>query len=120
MRIPSNHCPRTLGRYSPDDYNRLHQDLYGALQFPLQLAVLLSEPGRDFEGGEFVLTEQQPRSQSRVEVVSLRQGEGVIFAVNLRPAAGARGDYRLTLRHGVSRIRSGERYCLGVIFHDAT
>ena len=107
-------------KYGPDDYNRLHQDLYGALHFPLQLAVLLSEPGRDFEGGEFVLTEQQPRSQSRVEVVSLRQGEGVIFAVNLRPAAGARGDYRLTLRHGVSRIRSGERYCLGVIFHDAT
>ena len=106
-------------KYGPGDYNRLHQDLYGALHFPLQMAILLSAPGRDFEGGEFVLTEQRPRSQSRADVVPLRQGEAVIFAVNQRPAAGARGFFRLTMRHGVSRVRSGERYTLGIIFHDA-
>jgi len=108
-----------LLKYGPGDYNRLHQDLYGALHFPLQMAILLSAPGEDFEGGEFVLTEQRPRSQSRADVVPLGQGEAVIFAVNRRPAAGARGFYRLTMRHGVSRIRAGERYTLGIIFHDA-
>ncbi len=108
-----------LLKYGPGDYNRLHQDLYGELHFPLQMAVLLSRPGHDFEGGEFVLTEQRPRMQSRAEVVPLRQGEAVIFAVNLRPARGARGFYRVTMRHGVSRIRSGRRHCLGIIFHDA-
>ena len=109
-----------LLKYGAGDYNRLHQDLYGGAQFPLQIAVLLSEPNRDFEGGEFVLTEQRPRSQSRAEVVPLRQGDGVIFAVNERPAHGARGVYRLKMRHGVSRLRSGERLTLGLIFHDAT
>jgi hypothetical protein len=108
-----------LLKYGPGDYNRLHQDLYGELHFPLQMTVLLSAPGQDFTGGEFVLTEQRPRAQSRVEVVPLAQGEAVIFAVNHRPARGGRGVYRLTMRHGVSRIRSGERYTLGIIFHDA-
>jgi uncharacterized protein len=108
-----------LLKYGPGDYNRLHQDLYGALHFPLQMALLLSAPGADFTGGEFVLTEQRPRSQSRADVVPLRQGEAVIFAVNQRPAEGARGFYRLTMRHGVSRVRTGERYTLGIIFHDA-
>ena len=108
-----------LLKYGPGDYNRLHQDLYGALHFPLQMAILLSAPGRDFEGGEFVLTEQRPRTQSRVEVVPLDQGEAVIFAVNFRPARGARGYYRLAMRHGVSRIRAGSRCTLGIIFHDA-
>ena len=108
-----------LLKYGTGDYNCLHQDLYGDLFFPLQVAFLLSEPGRDFTGGEFVLVEQRPRMQSRVEVVPLRQGEGVIFAVNQRPARGSRGYYRVTMRHGVSRLRSGERYTLGVIFHDA-
>jgi uncharacterized protein len=108
-----------LLKYGAGDYNRLHQDLYGALHFPLQMAILLSAPGADFEGGEFVLTEQRPRSQSRADVVPLGQGEAVIFAVNQRPAEGARGFYRLTMRHGVSRIRAGERYTLGIIFHDA-
>jgi uncharacterized protein len=108
-----------LLKYGPGDYNRLHQDLYGALHFPLQMAILLSAPGADFQGGEFVLTEQRPRSQSRADVVPLGQGEGVIFAVNHRPAQGARGFYRLTMRHGVSRVRAGERYTLGIIFHDA-
>jgi hypothetical protein len=98
-----------LLKYGAGDYNRLHQDLYGALHFPLQMAILLSAPGEDFEGGEFVLTEQRPRSQSRADVVPLGQGEAVIFAVNQRPAEGARGFYRLTMRHGVSRIRAGER-----------
>ncbi len=107
-------------KYGAGDYNCLHQDLYGDLVFPLQLTVLLSVPDRDFTGGEFVLTEQRPRMQSRVEVVPLRQGEGVIFAVNHRPARGTRGHYRVTTRHGVSRLRSGERFTLGVIFHDAT
>ena len=107
-----------LLRYGPGDYNCLHQDLYGDLHFPLQVAFLLTEPS-DFEGGEFVLTEQRPRMQSRAEVVQLRQGEGVIFAVNERPVRGARGDYRVKLRHGVSRLRSGSRHTLGIIFHDA-
>jgi hypothetical protein len=109
-----------LLKYGPGDYNRLHQDLYGELHFPLQMALLLSAPGRDFTGGEFVLTEQRPRTQSRVEVVPLAQGEAVIFAVNFRPARGSRGYYRAAMRHGVSRVRSGSRYTLGIIFHDAT
>lgn len=108
-----------LLRYGPGDYNCLHQDLYGEHVFPLQAAVLLSEPGRDFEGGELVLTEQRPRMQSRVMVVPLRQGDGVVFAVNSRPVAGGRGTYRVTMRHGVSALRSGSRHTLGVIFHDA-
>ena len=108
-----------LLRYEAGDYNCLHQDLYGAHVFPLQLAVLLSEPGRDFTGGEFVMTEQRPRMQSRAEVVALRQGDGVVFAVHHRPMRGTRGTYRVNLRHGVSRIRSGRRYTVGVIFHDA-
>jgi hypothetical protein len=108
-----------LLQYGPDDYNCLHQDIYGDLVFPLQVAILLSEPGRDFAGGEFVITEQRPRMQSRAEVVPLRQGDGVIFAVHHRPVRGTRGDYRVNLRHGVSRIRSGHRHTLGIIFHDA-
>ena len=108
-----------LLRYEAGDYNCLHQDLYGEHVFPLQVAILLSEPGRDFTGGEFVLTEQRPRMQSRTEVVPLRRGEGVIFAVHHRPVRGTRGAYRVTMRHGVSRIRSGRRHTLGVIFHDA-
>jgi hypothetical protein len=108
-----------LLRYGPGDYNCLHQDLYGEHVFPLQVAVLLSAPGRDFTGGEFVLTEQHPRMQSRAEVVPLAQGEGVVFAVHHRPVQGTRGPYRVTLRHGVSRIRGGRRHTLGVIFHDA-
>lgn len=108
-----------LLKYGPGDYNRLHQDLYGALTFPLQMTVLLSRPGQDFAGGEFVLTEQRPRTQSRVEVVPLAEGDAVIFAVHQRPVQGSRGSYRVTMRHGVSRVRSGERYTLGVIFHDA-
>jgi hypothetical protein len=108
-----------LLKYGPGDYNCLHQDLYGEHVFPLQLAILLSDPGRDFTGGEFVLTEQRPRRQSRVEVVPLGRGEGVIFPVHHRPVAGARGTYRVTMRHGVSRLRSGHRMTLGIIFHDA-
>ncbi|MBB6252224.1 2OG-Fe(II) oxygenase [Nitrospirillum iridis] len=108
-----------LLQYGPGDYNCLHQDLYGEKVFPLQVAVLLSEPGRDFTGGEFVITEQRPRLQSRAEVVPLRQGDAVIFAVQHRPVAGSRGTYRVTLRHGVSRVRSGHRHTLGIIFHDA-
>jgi len=108
-----------LLRYGPGDYNCLHQDLYGELHFPLQVAILLSEPGRDFEGGEFVLTEQRPRMQSRVEVAPLRQGDAVVFPVRERPVRGAKGIYRVNLHHGVSRIRAGRRVTLGVIFHDA-
>ncbi len=109
-----------LLKYGPGDYNCLHQDLYGELHFPLQVAILLSQPDKDFTGGEFVLTEQRPRMQSRAEVVPLRQGDGVIFAVSQRPVAGSRGAYRVTLRHGVSRVRSGRRFTAGIIFHDAT
>jgi hypothetical protein len=108
-----------LLRYGPGDYNCLHQDLYGDHVFPIQLAVLLSRPGADFIGGEFVLTEQRPRMQSRVQVVPLEQGDAVLFAVNQRPQAGTRGDYRVTMRHGVSSLRSGQRHMLGIIFHDA-
>jgi hypothetical protein len=106
-------------QYREGDYNCLHQDLYGEHVFPLQVAVLLSRPGEDFAGGEFVLTEQRPRMQSRVEVVPLRQGDAVIFPVNLRPVNGARGPYRVNMRHGVSRLRGGLRHTLGIIFHDA-
>jgi len=109
-----------LLRYGAGDYNCLHQDLYGQHVFPLQIAILLSEPGADFEGGEFVLTEQRPRMQSRVAVVPLARGDAVVFAVNSRPVAGSRGDYRVTLRHGVSPLRAGRRQTLGIIFHDAT
>ncbi|MGH8295647.1 MAG: 2OG-Fe(II) oxygenase [Steroidobacteraceae bacterium] len=108
-----------LLQYGPEDYNCLHQDLYGEWVFPLQLTVLLSQPGRDFSGGEFVLTEQRPRRQSRVEVVPLGQGEAVVFAVHHRPVRGTRGEYRVNLRHGVSRVRCGRRQTLGIIFHDA-
>ncbi len=106
-------------RYGVGDYNCLHQDLYGEWVFPLQLTILLSQPGEDFTGGEFILTEQRPRMQSRAEVVPLRRGDAVIFAVHHRPVYGTRGVYRVNLRHGVSRLRSGRRHTLGVIFHDA-
>jgi hypothetical protein len=133
MRYPPNHadflarCHKVgqsrptplLLQYGPGDYNCLHQDLYGDLAFPLQVTMLLSESGRDFNGGEFVITEQRPRMQSRAEVVPLRQGDAVIFAVHHRPVRGTRGDYRVNLRHGVSRIRSGHRHTVGIIFHDA-
>jgi hypothetical protein len=133
VRFPADHanflerCHRAgqlrptplLLKYGVDDYNCLHQDLYGEHVFPLQVACLLSEPGDDFTGGEFVLTEQRPRRQSRVEVVPLAMGDGVVFAVNQRPARGARGVHRVKMRHGVSRVHGGERYTLGVIFHDA-
>lgn len=109
-----------LLRYEAGDYNCLHQDIYGEHVFPLQATVLLSSPGADFEGGEFVLTEQRPRAQSRAEVVPLRRGDAVIFAVNHRPVQGKRGIYRVAMRHGVSRLRRGMRYTFGVIFHDAT
>ena len=108
-----------LLQYRAGDYNCLHQDLYGEHVFPLQMAILLSRPGEDFTGGEFVLTEQRPRMQSRVEVVPLQQGDAVVFAVHQRPVPGTRGAYRVTMRHGVSRIRSGRRHMLGIIFHDA-
>jgi hypothetical protein len=133
VRFPSEHagflerCHRAgqgqptplMLQYGPDDFNCLHQDLYGEHVFPLQVAALLSVPGEDFEGGEFVLTEQRPRMQSRAEVVPLTQGDAVVFAVNDRPVRGTRGDYRVKMRHGVSRIRRGRRHTLGVIFHDA-
>jgi hypothetical protein len=109
-----------LLRYRAGDYNCLHRDLYGDLVFPIQVAILLSEPRRDFEGGEFMLVEQRPRLQSRGEVVPLAQGDAVLFAVNERPAKGTRGYYRTAMRHGVSSLRSGERFTLGIIFHDAT
>lgn len=105
--------------YREGDYNCLHQDLYGAEVFPLQATILLSDAGADFKGGEFVMTEQRPRMQSRAEVVPLTQGEGVIFAVNRRPVRGTRGHYRVAMRHGVSRLHSGRRFALGIIFHDA-
>lgn len=109
-----------LLQYVPGDYNCLHQDLYGELAFPIQVAILLSEPGEDFTGGEFVLTEQRPRMQSRAEVVPLRRGDAVAFAVHNRPVQGTKGNYRVNLRHGVSRVRSGMRHTVGIIFHDAT
>jgi len=108
-----------LLKYEVNDYNCLHQDLYGEYVFPIQVAVLLSEPARDFSGGEFVLTEQRPRMQSRTEVVPLGRGDAVIFPVRHRPVQGTRGVYRVNMRHGVSRIRSGHRMTLGIIFHDA-
>ena len=108
-----------LLQYGAGDYNCLHQDLYGEHVFPIQVAFLLSESEKDFTGGEFVLTEQRPRMQSRAEVVPLRQGDGVAFAVHHRPVRGTRGSYRVNLRHGVSRVRSGKRYTIGIIFHDA-
>ncbi len=109
-----------LLRYGPGDYNCLHQDVYGEHLFPLQFTVLLSKPAEDFEGGEFVLVEQRPRMQSRPMVVPLDQGDAVVFAVNQRPVQGTRGTYRVTLRHGVSELRAGQRHTLGIIFHDAT
>jgi hypothetical protein len=108
-----------LLRYGPVDFNCLHQDLYGVEVFPLQVAVLLSQPDEDFTGGEFVLTEQRPRQQSRVMVVPLKKGDGVVFAVNNRPVKGTRGDYQVKMRHGVSRLLTGRRHVLGIIFHDA-
>jgi hypothetical protein len=106
-------------KYGAGDYNCLHQDLYGELVFPLQATVLLSPPGEDFSGGEFLLVEQRPRRQSKGEVVALRQGDAVVFSVNHRPVAGTRGFYRATMRHGISRVHSGSRFTLGIIFHDA-
>jgi len=134
LRFPNEHQPfldrcheagqtkptPLLLSYGPDDYNCLHQDLYGEHVFPLQVAFLLARPGVDFTGGEFVLTEQRPRMQSRAEVVPLDQGQGVIFPVHHRPVQGTRGTYRVNMRHGVSRLRSGQRHALGIIFHDAT
>ena len=107
-----------LLRYGPGDYNCPHQDLYGEHVFPLQVVVLLSVPGVEFEGGEFAITEQRPRMQTRIQVVPLVKGDGVVFAVNARPQHGTRGDYRVALRHGVSEVRSGRRHTLGIIFHD--
>lgn len=109
-----------LLQYGPGDYNCLHQDLYGEHVFPIQLTILLSEPERDFLGGEFILTEQRSRMQSRPEIVPFRQGDAVVFAVHYRPVQGTRGIYRANMRHGVSRLHSGHRYTVGIIFHDAT
>ena len=109
-----------LLRYEADGYNCLHQDLYGEVAFPLQAACVLNQHGRDFTGGEFLLNEQRPRAQTRGEAITIEQGQFIIFPNRYRPVRGARGDYRVNMRHGVSRLRSGERYCLGVIFHDAT
>jgi uncharacterized protein len=106
-------------RYGPGDFNCLHQDLYGELVFPIQVVILLSDPAHDFTGGEFLLVEQRPRAQSRGEIVPLRQGDAAIFPVHHRPVRGAKGPYRMTMRHGVSRVRSGDRQTLGLIFHDA-
>ena len=108
-----------LLRYGPDGYNRMHQDVYGAVAFPLQVACLLSRPGRDFRGGAFVLAEQRPREQARVEAIDLEQGEAVVFPNQARPVAGRRGTHRVQVRHGVSRVREGDRVTLGIIFHDA-
>lgn len=108
-----------LLQYGPGDHNCLHQDLYGDHVFPLQVAILLSEPGEDFAGGEFVITEQRPRMQTRAQVVPMTRGDAVLFAVNSRPQKGSRGEYRVKLRHGVSELREGHRHTLGVIFHDA-
>jgi hypothetical protein len=133
MRFPGNHADflarchaagqrrptPLLLRYGPGDYNCLHRDLYGDHVFPVQAAVLISAPGTAFTGGEFVLTEQRPRMQSRAAVVPLARGDAVIFAVNARPVRGSRGDYRVAMRHGVSEIRRGRRHTLGLIFHDA-
>jgi hypothetical protein len=133
VRFPANHAAfidrchaagqtrptPLLLQYGTDDYNCLHQDLYGEHVFPLQVAILLSEPGTDFEGGEFVLTEQRPRMQTRAAVVPLGKGDAVVFAVNSRPVQGTRGVYRVNLRHGVSKLRRGHRHTLGIIFHDA-
>ena len=113
------HARALLLQYGPDDYNCLHQDLYGEHVFPLQATVLLSRPGADFHGGEFVLTEQRPRMQSRPMVLPLQQGDGALIAVRHRPVRGARGFYRVNLRHGVSTVRSGRRFTAGIIFHDA-
>ena len=118
-RAGQNKPTPLLLKYGPDDYNCLHQDLYGEHVFPLQLAILLSEPDEDFTGGEFVLTEQRPRMQSRPMVVPLVKGDGVVFAVRNRPVQGKKNVYRVNLRHGVSRLRSGSRHTLGIIFHDA-
>ena len=122
-----SHCHRAgqkrptplMLKYAADDYNCLHQDLYGEVHFPLQVATLLSRPGADFSGGELILTQQRPRMQSRANVVPLKRGDAVVFAVNERPVAGKRGDYRVKMRHGVSTVTDGERYVLGLIFHDA-
>jgi hypothetical protein len=108
-----------LLRYAPEDYNCLHRDLYGDHVFPMQIAILLDQPGEDFEGGEFVMTEQRPRMQSRAMVLPLGKGDAAIFAVNSRPMKGARGDYQVRLNHGVSKLYSGKRHTVGVIFHDA-
>ena len=119
MRAGQTRPTPLMLRYGPGDFNCLHQDLYGDMVFPLQVVILLSDPGRDFTGGEFLLVEQRPRAQSRAEIVPLGLGDAAIFPVHHRPARGTKGPYRLTMRHGVSRVRSGDRQTLGLIFHDA-